>query len=143
MKSIIPTIIKELGLKDKEEFQIIWNGKEFNRIYFFDEKDNELYQREEKSDTSWPTPSTIFMQLCQGNLQIKPIPLPWKPKEKECYYTFGAASYDARWIVKQCRWENTPSDNALLKTGWVYKTREMAENMLEKTANQYNANYEE
>ena len=75
MKSIIPAIIKELGLKDKEEFQIIWNGKELNRIFFFSEKDNELYQREEKNNISWPTPSTIFMQLCQGRLEIKPINL--------------------------------------------------------------------
>lgn len=141
MKSIIPVIIKELGLEDKKEFKISWNGKELSNIFFFSEKDNDLYQREEKDNISFPVPSTIFMQLCQGRLEIEPIP--WKPKEKECYYTFGAASYDGRWIVQQRKWENTPSDNAFLTLGWVYKTRKMAENMLEKTANQYNANYEE
>lgn len=142
MVSIIPAIIKKLGLKSKEEFKIICKGKEISgRIFFFDEKDNELYQRGEKDSISCPAPSAIFMQLCQGKLIIKPMP--WKPKERECYYTFGAAPYDARWIVKQYKWENTPLDNALLLAGWVYKTRQTAENMLKIAANRHNANYEE
>ena len=57
----------------------------------------------------------------------------------EEYWTFGKLG--KQWIVGTRSWKELPYEILLLNKGWLYKTREEAEQNLPKVAKEYNVPY--
>lgn len=132
-KNIIPEIAKMLGVEINESFKLA----EYDNVTFrFTE--NRFWQEngnlcEERSD--------ILAMLLAGNEKI--VKLPWKPKKGELVYTFCyCIGSNDRWTVTWRHWENRVEEIALLKAGWVYRTRAEAEAALPEVVSETGIEYE-
>mgnify|MGYP000787072093 CR=1 FL=1 len=79
-----------------------------------------------------------FIALLKGKDEI--VKLPWKPKRGDAYYTFEI--FRGKWVVRSLWWTGAPCNYALLDKGWVFRTKEEAEDALTKVAAEMGVEYE-
>ena len=135
-KNLIPDICKMLGVELGEEFEI--EGYK-GLIYQF--TDDELIVRSENDPESvYTTANMTLVSLLRGKREI--VKLPWKPKNGDVYYTFIRDRIDRKCTLVSYRWDGCVIDIALLKIGWVFRTRQEAEAALPKVAAEMGVEYE-
>lgn len=138
--NLIPKIAEMLDVKPNEKFKTTLYG---DRIFKF--SDDSLWERIIDGDNdnqyvTWEENLVCLRELLNGGVKV--IKLPWKPRFNEKYYTFAYRyRLDDRLAIAANLWRNRVEDNALLKVGWLYKTKEEAEQNLPKVAKEYNVPY--
>lgn len=126
--NLIPEICKMLGVELGEEFKV---GNNSIKYWF----DLDGLHSEECVTADY----TLYHLVC-GNCEI--IKLPWKPKNGDVYYTFVRTGIDCTCTLISYKWDGCVIDIALLKAGWIYRTREEAQKALPKVAAEMGAEYE-
>lgn len=134
MANLIPEIAKMLGLQLGEEFEIKGNK---GLVYKFVD-DELIVNSTDDRGSSGITAHMTLVSLLKGKREI--IKLPWEPKKGETYYTFELVG--GKWIVHLLWWADTPTGYALLDKGWLFHTREEAEDALPKVAAEMGVEYE-
>lgn len=129
-KNLIPEICKMLGVEIGEEFKIKGATGVDSTIFWFDLDGLHAETCEMADVTLW--------QLVLGNETI--VKLPWKPKKGDAYYTFEV--FRGKWVVRSLWWTGAPCTYALLDKGWVFRTKEEAEDALTKVAAEMGVEYE-
>ena len=133
-KNLIPQIAKMLGVELGEEFKI--KGHEELTYRFFSDRLQLTYDNNiELSDLA---AKVAFVALLNGTDEI--VKLPWKPKKGETYYTFELLG--GKWIVHLLWWAGSPNGYALLDKGWVFRTKEEAEDALPRVSAEMGVEYE-
>lgn len=128
-KNLIPEIAKLLGVELGEEFKF---GN--NNVKFWFDLDG-LHSEE------FETADLTFYRLARGDAEI--VKLPWKPKEGQTVYSFYARGISRVLEVISFVWVGSVvSHQALVKAGWVYKTRAEAEAALPAVAKEMGVEYE-
>lgn len=136
MANLIPKICKMLGVELGEEFEI--EGYK-GLIYQF--TDDELIVRSENDPESvYTTVNMTLVSLLRGKREI--VKLPWKPKNGDVYYTFIRDRIDRTCTLVSYRWDGCVIDIALLKVGWVYRTRAEAAAALPAVTAEMDVEYE-
>lgn len=115
-----------LGLLIDEEFMVD------EKIYMIDEDGLWI-----KENNQWRT-SNDLENLLTGRKEF--VKLPWKPKKGDGYYTFEI--FRGKWVVRSLWWAGVPCNYALLEKGWIYRTKEEAEDALPKVAAEMGVEYE-
>lgn len=115
-----------LGLLIDEEFMVD------EKIYMIDEDGLWI-----KENNQWRT-SNDLENLLTGRKEF--VKLPWKPKKGDGYYTFEI--FRGKWVVRSLWWTGAPCNYALLDKGWVFRTKEEAEDALPKVAKEMGVEYE-
>lgn len=134
-KNLIPEICKMLGVELGEEFEI--KGRE----YIFHFIDNGLIAyRADGSVLPYENCLAHFLWLINGEEEI--VKLPWKPKKGDVYYTFVRTGIDCTCTLISYKWDGCVIDIALLKAGWVFRTRQEAEAALPTVARAIGVEYE-
>ena len=136
-KNLIPEIAKMLGVELGEEFKI--KGYE-EWFYKFDNDRLLMFKHNDDVKMSVAPVSVYvaFLALLRGECEI--IKLPWKPKKGDAYYTFEI--FRGKWVVRSLWWTGAPCNYALLDKGWVFRTKEEAEDALTKVAAEMGVEYE-
>ena len=124
--NVMSEVAKLLGLLIDEEFVID------EKIYIIDE--NGLWIKE---NNQWRA-SNDLENMLTGRKEI--VKLPWKPKKGDAYYTFEI--FRGKWVVRSLWWTGAPCTYALLDKGWVFRTKEEAEDALTKVAAEMGVEYE-
>ena len=124
--NVMSEVAKLLGLLIDEEFMID------EKIYIIDE--NGLWIKE---NNQWRA-SNDLENLLTGRKEF--VILPWKPKKGDVYYTFEV--FRGKWVVRSVWWTGEPCNYALLDKGWVFRTKEEAEDALTKVAAEMGVEYE-
>lgn len=133
-KNLIPQIAKMLGVELGEEFKI----KGYDGLtYKLTDNGLELTTVDGQK-TKWFDHGALN-SLLKGKMEI--VKLPWKPKKGEKYWGFWYSSVNDAWLVLLYTWGNNPADFALYKAGWVYRTKEEAEDALPKVAAEIGVEY--
>ena len=136
-KNLIPEICKMLGVELGEEFKI-----EGYEEWFYKFDNDRVLMFKHNDDVKMPVaPVSVyvaFLALLRGECEI--IKLPWKLKKGECYYTFVLMG--DKWAVRPSWWGGFPNEYALLDKGWVFRTKEEAEDALTKVAAEMGVEYE-
>ena len=132
-KNLIPEIAKMLGVEIGEEFKI----KGYKLTYMITD-DKWLMATDDSPETGWTPSNTLFAALLNGDAEI--VKLPWKPKKGDAYYTFEI--FRGKWVVRSLWWTGAPCTYALLDKGWVFRTKEEAEDALTKVAAEMGVEYE-
>lgn len=130
-KNLIPEICKMLGVELGEEFKVVYKvGVEiicnFTKEGVFVQGCSVRYNKE------------LLTDIICGKAEI--VKLPWKPKKGDAYYTFEI--FRGKWVVRSLWWTGAPCTYALLNKGWVYRTKEEAEDALTKVAAEMGVEYE-
>lgn len=133
-KNLIPNIARMLGVEIGEEFKV--KGDDETTYSFTDDGLKLIYNggigiAEISSDAA-------FIALLKGKDEI--VKLPWKPKKGDAYYTFEI--FRGKWVVRSLWWTGAPCNYALLDKGWVFCTKEEAEDALTKVAAEMGVEYE-
>ena len=115
-----------LGLLIDEEFMVD------EKIYMIDE--DGLWIKENNQRRT----SNDLENLLTGRKEF--VKLPWKPKKGDGYYTFEI--FRGKWVVRSLWWTGAPCSYALLDKGWVFRTKEEAEDALTKVAAEMGVEYE-
>ncbi len=115
-----------LGLLIDEEFMVD------EKIYMIDE--DGLWIKENNQRRT----SNDLENLLTGRKEF--VKLPWKPKKGDGYYTFEV--FRGKWVVRSLWWTGAPCNYALLDKGWVFRTKEEAEDALTKVAAEMGVEYE-
>lgn len=127
-KNLIPAIAKMLGVELGEEFKIDTSGDDIFQI-----TEAGVWMRKGIDKEEWVEKPFEFVMLCNGDAEI--IRLPWKPKKGELVYTFCfCIGSNDKWTVTWRHWENRVEEIALLKAGWIYRSRAEAERALQDVA---------
>lgn len=127
-KNLIPKIAKMLGVELGEEFKIDTSGDDIFQI-----TESGVWMRKSIDKEEWLEKPFEFVMLCNGDAEI--IRLPWKPKKGELVYTFCyCIGSNDKWTVTWRHWENRVEEIALLKAGWIYRSRAEAERALQDVA---------
>lgn len=128
MANLIPQIAEMLGLKLGEEFKIDTSGDDIFKI-----TESGVWMRKSIDKEEWLEKPFEFVMLCNGDAEI--IRLPWNPKKGELVYTFCyCIGSNDKWTVTWRHWENRVEEIALLKAGWIYRSRAEAERALQDVA---------
>lgn len=131
-KNLIPQIAQMLGVAIGEEFKIKsvdgWTYK-FEEDGLKATRDNEEF-----------TADIEIADLLIGKKEI--IKLPWRPKKGEGYWTFNVFFGSGKWAVASFVWGDEVFDKAVLKAGWVYRTKEEAKAALPAVAKEMGVEYE-
>ena len=134
-KNLIPEIARMLGVEIEEEFKV--DRYEYNGLTCkFAE--NMLMSRSDLKGAEWGITYVILSELLAGDAEI--VKIPWKPKKGDAYYTFEI--FRGKWVVRSLWWAEVPCNYALLDKGWVYRTKEEAEDALTKVAAEMGVEYE-
>lgn len=128
-KNLIPQIAKMLGVEIGEEFKVEGD----TRTYWFDLDG----LRSGKYVTDYEDDAMLHDLLC-GKVEI--VKLPWKPKKGDAYFSFEI--FSGKWVVRSLWWTEAPRNYALLDKGWVFRTKEEAEDALTKVAKEMGVEYE-
>ena len=128
-KNLIPEICKMLGVELGEEFKVEGD----NRTYWFD-----LDGLHSGKYVAGDEDDAMLHDLLCGEVEI--VKLPWKPKKGDAYYTFDI--FRGKWVVRSLWWTGAPCTYALLDKGWVFRTKEEAEDALTKVAAEMGVEYE-
>ena len=115
-----------LGLLIDEEFMVD------EKIYMIDE--DGLWIKENNQRRT----SNDLENLLTGRKEF--VKLPWKPKKGDGYYTFEI--FRGKWVVRSLWWTGAPCNYVLLDKGWVFRTKEEAEDALTKVAAEMGVEYE-
>lgn len=135
-KNLIPKIAKLLGVGIGEEFKV--DRYEYNGLTCkFAE--NMLMSRSDLKGAEWGITYVLLSELLAGDAEI--VKIPWKPKKGDAYYTFDIVR--GKWVViRSSWWTGAPCNYALLDKGWVFRTKEEAEDALTKVAAEIGVEYE-
>lgn len=133
-KNLIPAIIQMLGVEIGENFKVKGDDE---LTYRFDSDGLKIthYSGIEIAEIS---ANVAFVNLVNGKDEI--VKMPWNPKKGETYYTFELLG--GKWIVRLLWWAGTPNGYALLDKGWVFRTKEEAEDALPAVAAEMGVEYE-
>ena len=131
-KNLIPEIIKILGVELFEEFKVVSkDGSE--QICDFTMRG--LFVNGNNYDKK------LLVHIVCGDVKV--IKLPWKPKEGQTVYSFYARGMSSILEVISFVWVGSVvSHQALVKAGWVFKTKKEAEAALPTVAKEMGAKYE-
>lgn len=130
-KNLIPEICKMLGVEIGEKFKIKGDGHTYS--IKLDGLHSDQYAMEDDY-------ATLLDLLC-GEAGI--VKMPWKPKEGQTVYSFYSVGLDGTLKVVDFIWVNDIiTFQALVKAGWVYKTRAEAEAALPTVAKEFGVEYE-
>lgn len=130
-KNLIPEICKMLGVEIGEKFKIKGDGHTYS--IKLDGLHSDQYAMEDDY-------ATLLDLLC-GEAEI--VKMPWKPKEGQTVYSFYSVGLDGVLKVVDFIWVNDIIIfQALVKAGWVYKTRAEAEAALPAVAAEMGVEYE-
>ena len=132
-KNLIPEIARMLGVEIGEEFKI--KGRK-GAIYKFIV--DELLVSDDDAEKAYIATHAPLVGLVKGDIEI--VKLPWKPKRGDAYYTFEI--FRGKWVVRSLWWTGAPCTYALLDKGWVFRTKEEAEDALTKVAAEMGVEYE-
>ena len=124
--NVMSEVAKLLGLLIDEEFMVD------EKIYMIDE--DGLWIKENNQRRT----SNDLENLLTGRKEF--VKLPWKPKKGDGYYTFEI--FRGKWVVRSLWWTGAPCNYALLDKGWVFHTKEEAEDALTKVAAEMGVEYE-
>ena len=134
-KNLIPEIARMLGVEIGEEFKV--DRYEYNGLTCkFAE--NMLMSRSDLKGAEWGITYVLLSELLAGDAEI--VKIPWKPKKGDAYYTFEI--FRGKWVVRSLWWTGAPCTYALLDKGWVFRTKEEAEDALPKVAAKIGVEYE-
>lgn len=153
-KNLIPQIAEMLGVELGEEFLLRNTETGFicsKEIFTFMVEDrceefNGKVRFKKKSDNGYQYHSSaystkIFQKLCEGKYEI--VKMPWKPSEGQTVYSFYARGISSVLEVIRFVWVGSVvSHQALVKAGWVYRTRAEAEAALPAVAREMGVEYE-
>lgn len=130
-KNLIPEIAKMLGVEIGEEFKIRGD----DRTCFIDLDGLHLdYHVADDEDNA------MLHDILCGDTEI--IKMPWKPNEGQTVYSFYSVGLDGVLKVVDFIWVNDIiTFQALVKAGWVYKTRAEAEAALPAIAAEMGVSY--
>lgn len=123
-KNLIPKIAELLSVELGEEFNVVSkDGSE--RVCRI------TYAGLLVSGSSYS--KRLLMDIVCGDAEV--VKLPWKPKKGELVYTFCyCIGSNDKWAVTWRHWENRVEEIALLKAGWIYRSRAEAERALRDVA---------
>lgn len=133
-KNLIPEIAQMLGVEIGEGFQV--KGDDELTYIFTDDGLKATFAGGIEMPIST---NSAFIALVMGKDEI--VKLPWKPKKGEKYWGFWYSSVNDAWLVLLYTWGNNPADFALYKAGWVYRTKEEAEDALPAVAKELGVEY--
>lgn len=136
MANLMPEIARMLGVELGEEFKIE-GDKDFEQKTFYFTARGLKAKLDKHPEKELPAMAALD-SLLFGDTEI--VKLPWKPKKGETYYTFELVG--GKWIVHLLWWADTPNGYALLDKGWLFHTREEAEDALPKVAAEMGVEYE-
>ena len=134
-KNLIPKIAKLLGVEIGEEFKVDRYEYDGLTCKF---AENMLMSRSDLKGAEWGITYVILSELLAGDAEI--VKIPWKPKKGDAYYTFEV--FRGKWVVRSLWWTGAPCNYALLDKGWVFRTKEEAEDALTKVAAEMGVEYE-
>lgn len=134
-KNLIPEIAKMLGVEVGEEFKVKGDDE---LTYIFTDDDGLKITFAGDIEISQTSINSAFVALVMGKDEI--VKLPWKPKKGDAYYTFEI--FRGKWVVRSLWWTGAPCTYALLDKGWVFRTKEEAEDALTKVAAEMGVEYE-
>lgn len=134
-KNLIPEIAKLLGVEVGEEFKVKGDDE---LTYIFTDDDGLKITFAGDIEISQISINSAFVALVMGKDEI--VKLPWKPKKGDAYYTFEV--FRGKWVVRSLWWTGAPCNYALLDKGWVFRTKEEAEDALTKVAAEMGVEYE-
>ena len=127
-KNLIPKIAKMLGVELNEEFKF---GN--NNVKFWFDLDGLHSEEFERADL------TLYRIVC-GEAEI--VKIPWKPKEGQTVYSFYARGISSVLEVISFVWVGSVvSHQALVKAGWVFKTKKEAKAALPTIAKEMGVKY--
>lgn len=132
-KNLIPEIAHMLGVEIWEEFKVVYKVG-FEIICNFTKEG--VFVHEE--GCSGKHDKELLTDIICGKAEI--VKLPWKPKKGDGYYTFEI--FRGKWVVRSLWWTGAPCNYALLDKGWVFRTKEEAEDALTKVAAEMGVEYE-
>ena len=132
-KNLIPQIAHMLGVELFEEFKVVYKVG-FEIICNFTKEG--VFVHEE--GCSGKHDKELLADIICGKAEI--VKLPWKPKKGDAYYTFEI--FRGKWVVRLWWWTGAPCNYALLDKGWVFRTKEEAEDALTKVAAEMGVEYE-
>lgn len=133
-KNLIPEIAKLLGVEVGEEFKVKGDDEQ---TYRFDADGLKvIYSCLRKKRGAFA--NAMLGSLLAGEEEI--VKIPWKPKKGDGYYTFEI--FRGKWVVRSLWWTGAPCTYALLDKGWVFRTKEEAEDALPKVAAEMGVEYE-
>ena len=132
-KNLIPEIAHMLGVELGEEFKI----KDEDALTYRFTDDGLKVTYDGGIEISNISTNSAFVALVEGQDEV--VKLSWKPKMYEEYWTFGKLG--KQWIVGTRSWKELPYEILLLNKGWLYRTREEAQQNLPKVAKEYNVPY--
>lgn len=135
-KNLIPEIAKMLGVEIGEEFKVEGVADKTYKFII----DELIVCSEKNANHGYVSANMMLVSLAKGDANL--IKLPWKPKKGEGYWTFNVFFGSGKWAVASFAWGDEVFDNAVLKAGWVYRTREEAEAALPKVAAEMGVEYE-
>ena len=133
-KNLIPQIAKMLGVEIGEEFKV----KGDDELTYTLTDDGLKITFAGGIEISQVSTNSAFVALVMGKDEI--VKLPWKPKKGDAYYTFEI--FRCKWVVRSLWWTGAPCNYALLDKGWVFRTKEEAEDALTKVAAEIGVDYE-
>lgn len=131
-KNLIPQIAKMLGVELGEEFKVVYKTS-FEIICNFTKEGLFVHK-----GCSGKHDKELLADIICGKAEI--VKLPWKPKKGDAYYTFEI--FRGKWVVRSLWWTGAPCTYALLDKGWVFRTKEEAEDALTKVAAEMGVEYE-
>ena len=135
-KNLIPEIAKLLGVEVGEEFKV---KDEDGLTYRFTDDGLKITYNGGVEISNIST-NSAFVALVEGEDEV--VKLPWKPKKGEGYWTFNVFFGSGKWAIASFAWGDEVFDKAVLKAGWVYRTREEAEAALPAVATEMGVEYE-
>lgn len=138
-KNLLPEIAKMLDVEMYEKFKIEGMSSDLVFRIGVDGLEMERFDYAE-DDRIWVTlASCNFVDLLTGKTKI--VKLPWKPMQGDVYYTFIRDRIDRTCTLVSYRWDGCVIDIALLKVGWVYRTRAEAAAALPAVAAEMGVEY--
>ncbi len=136
-KNLIPEIAQMLGVEIGEEFEIK-GRKGFTYKFIIDEL---IVCNDNNTETAYISANITLVSLIRGDSEI--VKMPWKPNEGQTVYSFYSVGLDGVLKVVDFIWVNDIiTFQALVKAGWVYKTRAEAEAALPAVAAEMGVEYE-
>lgn len=135
-KNLIPQIAEMLGVELGEKFKI--KGHEELTYKFASDRLELTYDN--NIELSEIATKVALVALLNGKDEI--VKLPWKPKKGERYWTFSINNPSNKIYIGWGYWERSAPKLALLKVGWVYRTKEEAEAALPAVAKELEVAYE-
>lgn len=131
-KNLMPQIAEMLGVELGEEFKV----KGYGEVTYMLTNEG-LMATDDDQEKEWTPANALFVALLLGTEEI--VKLPWKPKKGHLYYTFELLG--DKWVVRPAWCGGFPYEYALLKVGWVYRTRAEAAAALPAVAAEMGVEY--